>query len=202
MIAFVRGKPVPSGPDSLIIDVGGIGYQIQVPTAVAARLSGSKEEVLIHTYMYVREDAMHLFGFLEDSDRAVFALLLQVSGIGPKVALGIMSAMNAPTLIQAVISEQVAILTGIPGVGKKTAQRIIIELKDRFKKMTALDTPVADSDTGRPDIAGEALQALAVLGYSPLEARRALQQARERDNSPRELADVIKMALKELARRQ
>ncbi|PKM80956.1 MAG: Holliday junction branch migration protein RuvA [Firmicutes bacterium HGW-Firmicutes-14] len=201
MIAFIKGQPFSAGTDYIIIDVNGVGYRVNVPTSVVSRVAGKKDDVTIYTYMHVREDAMQLFGFIEESDRAVFELLIQVSGIGPRVALGILSSINTPALVQAVINEQVNILTGISGIGKKMAQRIIVELKDKFSKMGAAeDTGLPGSDAGTPDQAGDALQALTALGYNPAEARRALAKAASEKNSSIGLEEMVRLALKELGR--
>lgn len=201
MIAFLRGKPVGSGSDYVVIDVGGVGYKVYVPTPVLGIANDKNDEIIVHTYMNVREDAMQLYGFLKESDLEIFELLIQVSGIGPKVGLAVLSAMPGPSFIQAVIHEQVDVLTRIPGVGKKTAQRVIIELKDKVSKMEtkgAID--VAVSYPSVPDAADDALQALTALGYNPVEAKRTLSKISSKDNISYKTEDLIRLALKELGR--
>lgn len=201
MIAFLRGRPVRSGADHLIIEVAGIGYKVFVPGSVTARLSDPAKEITVHTYLHVREDVMQLFGFLEESDRGIFELLIQVSGIGPRVALAFLSSMNAASLVQAVINEQISVLTAIPGIGKKMAQRVIVELKDKFSRM---DIGPGARPPGIPedlrDASDEALQALVALGYNPLEAKRALDRVKSDGTGSQEPEGLIKLALKELGR--
>lgn len=201
MIAFLRGQPVSTGADCVILDVTGIGYRVFVPTPVIGALAGQNSEVTLHTYLHVREDAMQLYGFLQEEDLGVFESLIQVSGIGPKVALAVLSSMTASSFIQAVLHEQVDILTQVPGVGKKTGQRAIIELKDKFAKMNAgREMALPGISTGSPVGMEDALQALIALGYSPVEARRALGKISPAENGPLKLEDIVKMALKELGR--
>lgn len=198
MIAYLRGKPAAAGNDWVIIDVGGIGYKVFVPVPVISALTDSNSEVTVFTYMHVREDAIQLFGCLTETDLRIFEHLIQVSGVGPRVALAVLSSMTVSAFIQAVINEEVQKLTGIPGVGKKTAQRIIIELKDKLGKMETGNSPVpAGTPPGPPDSAADALQALIALGYNPTEAKRALGRI---DNTSLGLEEVVRFALKELAR--
>ncbi len=201
MIAFLRGKAVNSGTDHVVIDVGGIGYKVFVPATVISKVGDPQQDITLYTYLHVREDAMQLFGFLEESDRGVFELLLQVSGIGPKVALAVLSAATVPSLVQAVINEQVNVLTQIPGVGKKMAQRVIVELKDKFAKIDVGDSAgiTAETVSGPDDTAGDALQALAALGYNPAEAKKALAKVTA-GNKGLVLEETVKLALKELGR--
>ena len=200
MIAFLRGRPVTTGPDHVVLDVGGIGYKVFVPTSVIGKLADPQVEVTIHTYLHVREDALQLFGFLEDADRGIFELLIQVSGIGPKVALAVLSSTTTPAFVQAVINEQVNLLTQIPGVGKKTAQRVIVELKDKFGKMdVAADAGIPGTAVESYNITGDALQALVALGYNPVEAKRVLGRVTSA-NKDIELEETVRLALKELAK--
>lgn len=201
MISFLRGRPVSCGADYIIIDVGGVGYKVFTPIPAAAALGAEKNEVTVHTYLHVREDAMQLYGFLSENDLEVFEHLIQVSGIGPKAALAILSSMNASSIVQTVVNEQVDALISIPGIGKKTAQRIIIELKDKMSRLDAAKTtgipafPVLDAGT-----AADALQALIALGYNSGEARRALGRITPAEISSLRTEDLVKMALKELGK--
>ena len=200
MIAFLKGRPVSSGTDCIVIDVSGVGYKVFVPTPVIGVVAESQEDVIIHTYMHVREDTMQLFGFLQDSDREVFELLIQVSGIGPKVALGVMSAMPVPSLVSAVVQEQVQVLTQIPGVGKKTAQRMIIELKDKLGKLETGSAPgMTFTAESSPDESGDALHALIALGYNALEAKRVLGKVMG-SGALLSSEELVRKALKELGR--
>jgi len=200
MIAFLKGRPVSAGTDCVVIDVSGVGYKVFVPTPIIGKLSETKEDVIIHTYMHVREELMQLYGFLQESDREVFEILIQVSGIGPRVALGVMSAMPVSSFVSAVVQEQVQVLTQIPGIGKKTAQRVIIELKDKLVKLDAGSVPEMMFDSGSlPDESGDALNALIALGYSAVEAKKVLAKIVGTGDllSPEEL---VRKALKELGR--
>lgn len=201
MIAFIKGKPVGAGADYIVIDVGGVGYKIYVPTPVIGILA-DKDEVTVYTYLHVREDAMLLYGFLEERDREVFELLIQISGIGPKVALGILSSIPVPSLVQAVLHEQVHALTTAPGVGKKTAQRVIIELRDKMGKIdtTAGIRENAAISGGLPDETSDAVQALGALGYNPADARKALNRIVSDQGTGLKTEELVKLALKELGR--
>jgi Holliday junction DNA helicase RuvA len=200
MIAFLRGRPAVIGTDHVVIDVGGVGYKVFVPIPVVSSISGQKDDVTVFTYLNVREDAMQLYGFLDEKDLEVFEMLIQISGIGPKVALAVLSAMSAQSLIHAVVQEQISILTGISGVGKKTAQRLIIELKDKLEKMSIGE--IQEIPAVRGGISGyadDALQGLIALGYNQLEAKRALGKVvlLDGDKKPEVL---LKLALKELSK--
>ncbi len=202
MISFLRGRAVNTGTDHVVIDVGGIGYKVFVPTTVIGKAADPQQDITLHTYLHVREDAMQLFGFMAESDRGIFELLLQVSGIGPKVALAVLSATTVPSLVQAVINEQVNVLTQIPGVGKKMAQRVIVELKDKFAKIDVGgdgDSGMTEFVPGPEDTAGDALQALAALGYNPAEAKKALAKV-VAGNKDLALEETVRLALKELGR--
>ena len=200
MISFLRGRTVNTGTDHVVIDVGGIGYKVFVPTTVIGKAADPQQDITLHTYLHVREDAMQLFGFMAESDRGIFELLLQVSGIGPKVALAVLSATTVPSLIQAVINEQVNVLTQIPGVGKKMAQRVIVELKDKFAKIDVDgNNGMTEFVPGPEDTAGDALQALAALGYNPAEAKKALAKV-VAGNKDLALEETVRLALKELGR--
>ncbi|MTV49702.1 Holliday junction branch migration protein RuvA [Heliobacillus mobilis] len=134
MIAFLRGRLVGRGEDCLLVDVSGVGYRVFVPATLFGSLPREGKEVLIHTYFHLREDQAQLYGFLSEEELEFFRLLLEVSGIGPKVGLGILSSFSATDVQRAIISEDVMALTRIPGIGRKTAQRLVIELRDKLLK--------------------------------------------------------------------
>ena len=201
MISFLRGRPAAAGSDYVIIDVSGIGYKVYVPTPVVRALTDPGVETTIFTYMHVREDALQLYGCLSEMDLSIFEYLIQISGVGPKVALAVLSSMSVPAFIQAVLGEEVDSLTRVPGVGKKTAQRIIIELKDKLGKLdTGLETGPVGSVPGLPDVVNDALQALMTLGYNAVEARRVLGKIDFSKSGAISSEELIKIALKELAR--
>ncbi len=180
-----------------MIDVRGVGYQVFMPTTSLSKLPESGETAVIHTYLYVREDAMQLYGFASTDEQSLFETLLSVSGIGPKVALAILSCFDVATIKKAIVTEDVDLITSIRGIGKKNAQRLILELKER------LDIPDGEPATalgpGARSVYLEAKNALLGLGYSPLEARSALEGFDFSANPEVSLEQLIKYALKKLA---
>jgi Holliday junction DNA helicase RuvA len=180
MIARLRGKPVASTPEGLVLDVGGVGYLVAA-TPSAVRNAKNADEVTVETYLHVREDALQLYGFAERAERDLFVQLLSVNGIGPKVALAIVSGSPADELRRAIVREDAARFTAIPGIGKKTAERIVLELKE--KMATVVVAPVADgADVDEHVVARDAL---VELGYSIADAERALAGT-DRDAPPEE----------------
>ena len=167
MIAMLRGRVAHAALGELIVDVGGVGYAVRVPPSAAAPAG---EEITLHTHLAVREDAMTLYGFREVGDRTLFETLLGVSGFGPKLALAAIGTLGADGIRRAVLGDDVAALTAIPGVGKKGAQRVILELRERLGS-TGLDTLPGGGPAGPR---GEVREALAALGYAPAEIQRAL----------------------------
>ena len=195
MIGSLRGVVVDRPtPGELIVDVAGVGYRVSVPTSLLASLSGQGVEVFLHVHTHVREDAIVLFGFAHADERRCFEALLGAHGVGPSLALGILSSMSPAALSTAVLEDDIDSLCTVPGVGKKTAARLLLELKARLD-LPSLDaggpvTPVAGSPRG------EARAALVELGYGPEEIRIALDGMD--DSAPVE--DLVRMALRELAR--
>jgi Holliday junction DNA helicase RuvA len=175
MIARLRGKPVASTPEGLVIDVGGVGYLVAAtPSAVRRCRFGegadAAAEIVVETYLHVREDAMQLYGFAERGERELFVQLLSVNGIGPKVALAIVSGSPAEELRRAIVREDTARFQAIPGIGKKTAERIVLELKEKL----AASVSIAPIESGGGDDHVVARDALVELGYSLADAERAL----------------------------
>jgi len=170
VIARLRGKPVGSTPDGLVLDVGGVGYLVAA-TPSAVRKADGADEVTIETYLHVREDAMQLYGFAERAERELFVQLLSVNGVGPKVALAIVSGSPAEDLRRAIVREDAVRFQAIPGIGKKTADRIVLELKEKLA-VTAI-APVGGVDVDDHVVARDAL---VELGYSVADAERALAE--------------------------
>jgi Holliday junction DNA helicase RuvA len=166
MIARLRGRPVARTADGLVLDVGGVGYLVAATPSV--RTDG--DEVTVHTYLHVREDALQLYGFAEAAERELFVQLLSVNGVGPKVALAIVSGSPAAELRRAIVLEDTARFQAIPGIGKKTAERIVLELKEKM----SVDLEVVPVAAGAVDVT--ARDALVELGWTPLEAERALAE--------------------------
>lgn len=178
MISYIKGRLAEVEADSIVLDVSGIGWHIYVPGQVVGRLPAIGETVKIHTYMQVREDAMTLFGFLEKDGLELFRLLIGVSGIGPKAALAVLSVMGADELRFAIMGDDAKAIAKAPGIGAKTAKRIILELKDKISLDDIAGFQAEDTAVLQPSGAGgvkeEALLALTALGYSSAEACKAL----------------------------
>jgi Holliday junction DNA helicase RuvA len=168
VIARLRGKPVGSTPDGLVLDVGGVGYLVAA-TPSALRKADGADELVVETYLHVREDTMQLYGFADRAERELFIQLLTVNGVGPKVALAIVSGSPAEELRRAIVREDTARFQAIPGIGKKTAERIVLELKEKLGAgVTELSTtPSVDTHVVARD-------ALVELGYTLIDAERAL----------------------------
>ncbi len=201
MFAYIKGLVAAIDQDCLILDNQGIGYRIFIPSSVADQLSVG-DETKIYTYFAVREDSMQLYGFLTRDDLDLYQMLLTVSGIGPKGAMGILSVMGADDVRFSVLSDDAAAIAKAPGVGKKTAQKVIIELKDKLNLKDAFDiksshTEAAASAAGPSSAQSEAVLALSALGYSNSEALRAVRKAAP-DHEGADTEELIKAALKEL----
>jgi Holliday junction DNA helicase RuvA len=168
LIARLRGRPVANTPEGLVVDVGGVGYLVAA-TPSAVRAADGADEVTLHTYLHVREDALQLYGFAHGAERELFVQLLSVNGVGPKVALAIVSGSPAADLRRAIVLEDTARFQAIPGIGKKTAERIVLELKEKLGDGAA---PVASTAGTGPHLV--AREALVELGYSVGEAEQAL----------------------------
>ena len=174
MIARLRGRLRERAIDEVVVDVGGVGYQVFVSAQTLAALPGEGADVDLFTVTHAREDALQLFGFADAAERSLFRLLQSVSGIGPKLALNILSGIATPDLHEAIRRRDLARLTMIPGVGKKTAERICVELAE---KLPALPAEAPQRHDGRDDVAAQAVSALVNLGFRPVEADRAVEAA-------------------------
>ena len=182
MIAFLRGRVLDKQPNRIIVDVSGVGYDVQVPLSTFYEVGEEGAEVTLRVYTHVREDALQFYGFLTDLERQVFERLIGISGIGPKLAIAVLSGMDSREVIAAIQRADVARLTGIPGIGKKTAERIVLELKDRLMKLASpveagVATGAAASDRLREDL----LSALQNLGYHRPQAEKAIDAALKSD---------------------
>jgi holliday junction DNA helicase RuvA len=192
MIASIKGEIISILDDSLVIEVGGVGLRVFVPVFVQAR-SLLAEKVILHTYLVVREDALTLYGFQTVQERDIFTLLLGVNGVGPKVALSILSTMSVDAVRNAALGEEADLFARVPGVGKKTAQKIVLHLQGRF------DGQVAGIGVGLSlDADTEVLEGLIGLGYSVVEAQAALQSL-PRD-APEDVETRLTLALKFFSR--
>ena len=198
MISYIRGELVSLEADKVIIDVGGVGYGIFMSVQAMSLLPPVGNEVKLHTYLNVKEDAMQLFGFLTRDDLQVFKLLIGVSGLGPKGGQSILSVLSPDDLRFAVMSNDVKAISAAPGIGKKTAEKLIVELKDKLSIEDALEHAVtgeaARSGHAGSEVQSEAVQALVALGYGSTEALRAVKQVETSEDAGVE--DVLKQALK------
>lgn len=177
MIGSLSGVLAHKAPPQLLIDVGGVGYELEAPMSTFYVLPASGERVRLLTHLVVREDAHVLFGFATAAERELFRSLLKVSGVGPRIALGILSGMNAEAFARSVHEQDAAALTRIPGVGRKTAERLIVEMKDRLAAPAGAGIAVPGAPAGGAE--SEAFGALLALGYKPAEATRMLKSAGE-----------------------
>lgn len=191
MIAFVEGRVIELYADSLIIGVGGVGLQVFV-TAQARSQVRPGDEIALHTYLVVRQDLLSLYGFASIEEREIFLLLLGVDGIGPRLALAVLSTLSPDAVRRAIFHEQPEVFTRVPGVGKKTAQKILLQLQDRIPALTGVEKVEAFSD-----LDAEVLAALTSLGYSVVEAQAALQSI-PRD-TPQEAEERLRAALQYFA---
>ena len=205
MIGRLQGILLSKGEAEVLLDVQGVGYEVEVPTSTLFQLPDPGQNLVLHTHFVVREDAQHLYGFLQLHERSLFRQLLKVNGVGPKLALGLMSGMETARFVAAVAREDVSALTKIPGVGRKTAERLIIELRDKLAQWEQEhgSVPPAAAKQNKPDNFLEAEQALISLGYKPQEASSAIVHATAQlaDSEPAPATEqLIRVALKSLAR--
>ena len=198
MIGFLKGRLAVKQPPMLMVDVNGVGYEMEAPMSTFYGLPAAGEAVALFTHLVVREDAHILYAFGTDGERRLFRGLLKVSGVGPKIALGILSGASVEDFLRTIEAEDVAMLTRIPGIGRKTAERVIIEMRDSVKKLSMPAGTAGAVGTGSPVTAqGEAFSALIALGYKPPEVTRLLKSIEEPGLSTTEL---IRRALKSAAR--
>ena len=201
MISYIKGEITEIYDNTIIVEAYGVGYEIMIPTSVLSMLPGVGSSVKIYTFQYVKEDILDLYGFMSRDDLNIFKLLITVNGIGPKGALSILSAISPDELRLAVLSDDVKRIQSAPGIGTKTAQKLIIELKDKLSLEDVL-TGGADTFEKTPDSLGttprdEAIEALVSLGYSSSDAIRAVRSVDISENMDGEA--VLKAALKKLA---
>ncbi len=191
MIGFLRGKVAARTPDGCFVDVAGVGYRLACSATTLAALPPDGAEVRLWTHLHVREDALALFGFATESEQRIFEALLGVAGVGPKVALQVCSAFTPDALRKALVTDDVASISSVPGIGRKTAQRMVLDLKE---KLALPDLEVVGL---RPDALSKARSALENLGYSAGEVRVALSEAAPAEEASVE--DIVKSALRVLA---
>jgi Holliday junction DNA helicase RuvA len=198
LIGHLRGRLAAKHPPLLLLDVGGVGYEIEAPMSTFYGLPGIGAEVSLHTHLVVREDAHVLFGFGTERERGLFRELIKVSGVGPRIALGILSGASVDDFHRSVETQDVASLTRIPGIGRKTAERLIVEMRDRLKALGGAAFAPGPAGGGQPaSPQAEAFSALVALGYKPAEVTRLLQKV---DPSATSTEDMIRHALRAAAK--
>jgi holliday junction DNA helicase RuvA len=200
MFSFLRGTVAMKRPDCVAIDVGGAGYEVHVPESVYRKLAPHQEVTLL-TYCYIREDAFKIFGFLKEEEKALFETVLDINGVGPKVALSVLSVMSPAQVGQALHDSDVTAFTKVPGVGKKLAQRIILELKTKLGQTPELDAILGTSKHEETDEEGDDVyEALISLGCTTAEAKKAQAAARKALGESASPEDLVRAALRSMAR--
>jgi Holliday junction DNA helicase RuvA len=186
MIAHLRGKLIAKNPSHIILDVGGVGYELAVSVTTYSDLPALDHEIALHVYTHVREDALALFGFLQHEEKQLFEKLIGVSGIGPRLAITILSGMSAESAVAAIRGNDVAALTRVPGIGRKTAERMVLELRDKLDQFAA--PPVAAAATA---IEEDVISALVNLGYQRALAERALARVASTRNGEKQSFEIL-----------
>lgn len=199
MIAHLTGKILQKQPNCVIVDVGGVGYEVIIPLSTFYELGEVGSEVSLNIYTYVREDSIQLFGFRTAREKSLFLKLMAVSGIGPRLAIAILSGMPASELIPAICNNDLAKLLAIPGVGRKTAERIVVELRDKLKSLRDEAEEVAAKGAAEPTVMEDVTEALIALGYPKAVAERAVAAALIEDGE-RTIEAILKRALRRLSR--
>ena len=199
MIGFLRGQVIDKHPDRLIIDVQGVGYEVHVPLSTYYNVGESGDDISLRVHTHVREDALLLYGFLTSLEQQVFERLIGVSGIGPKLALAVLSGIEADELVGSVQRGDVARLTRVPGIGRKTAERIILELRDRLPHLTVASTSGVTSASPLNRLQDDLISALLNLGYHRPLAEKAVDSTLKSESNP-SFEQALKTALRELMR--
>ncbi len=198
MIDQIRGIVLEKSPTYCLIEAGNLGIGVVISLNTSRKIGGKGEEVTLLTHLHVREDLLQLYGFSDAEERDMFRLLINVSGIGPRLAITILSGLSVPELVQAIATGDFKSLTRIPGVGKKTAQRVILELKEKVKAEVVEEFPEAvQISPEQHQVFGEAVLALITLGYKQEEAKRAVQKVLHAGGADLPVEEVVKQALKE-----
>ena len=196
MIGRLQGVLLRKEPPALMLDVGGVGYELEAPMTTFYELPAVGERVTLYTHLVVREDAHLLYGFVREAQRRLFRELLKVNGVGPRVALAVLSGLSDEEFSRCVAEEDIARLTKVPGIGRKTAERLVIEMRDKLPKDIPLPASTAAGPAAPGDPVSEAVSALVALGYKPNEASRAVRSASTKGLSAEE---IIRQALKGMA---
>ena len=202
MIANISGKLIQKSADSVVIDVGGVGYELFIPLSTFYTLPGLGEPASLKVYTHVREDAIQLFGFLTQDERDIFGLLISVSGVGPKLARNILSGMAVSDLVSAIGSSDSKKLSSIPGIGGKSAERLILELRDKIKAIALTGVQEQKEESGESDpLSMDVVSALENLGYKAALAEEAVKKAKATEPDALSFEALLKEALKRLSKR-
>lgn len=200
MIAFLQGVLTEKFPDRMELDVNGVGYEVYVSHKTLQAAPPVGKNILLKTYLHVREDLMQLFGFLKDSEKQAFLLALSVSGVGPKAAMNILSTLVPDAFYQAILRNDLAGLKAIPGIGQKTAQHLVLELKDKVTKLAGGGVfPEEGSFNAETKGISDAVQAMMALGYSAAESRRAVLTAVQALGEKSTVEEILRSSLKSIA---
>jgi holliday junction DNA helicase RuvA len=197
MITYLKGKLVFKDPTYVVIDISGVGYQVKISLQTYAKIK-DEEQIMLQTFLHIKEDAHTLYGFKEEAEKKLFLNLISISGVGPNTGLMILSSLSSEELEQAIIQEDFKTIQNVKGVGAKTAQRIILELKDKIKKETLLDHVLAPQGfmSSSNKIRSEALQALITLGFPKAVAEKNINAVLKKTGTEISLEDLIKASLK------
>ncbi len=199
MIAFLRGRVFDKHPNRIIVDVNGVGYEVHVPLSTYYDVGDAGAEIALRVHMHVREDALQLYGFITPLEQVLFERLIGISGIGPKLAIAVLSGIDSRELVVSVQRADVARLTSIPGIGKKTAERIVLELKDRLRDVSTVDVGGSEQKPTGDQLRDDLVSALENLGYHRPLAEKAVDVVRGREGEAGFEA-ALKAALRELMR--
>lgn len=203
MIAYLSGKILEKQTNTVIVDVGGVGYEVFIPLSTFYELGETGSDVQLRIYTNVREDAIQLFGFKTEREKEIYLRLISVQGVGAKSGITMLSGMSADEIVMAIKTENLAKLTAMPGVGKKTAERLVVELRDKIGELasgsSAGSSMSAVAGIGQEDVFDDALSALVNLGYQKNAAEKALQQAKQ-DGTEASVQKLLRAALQRLAK--
>lgn len=195
MIEYIKGTLVSSTPERTIVDVQGIGYKLFIPLSNYSKLPQEGKSICFYVAAVIREDSHKYYGFLSMKERDLFEVLIDVSGIGPKTALSLLGHLQPQDLQLAISSSDVSSICRVPGIGKKTAERLIVDMRDRVQKASPIFAPTVENGGS---LQGDAISALVNLGYQPAAAQKTIQSILSEETSPNELSGVITLALKRL----
>lgn len=200
MIAHVKGSLILKSTESVVIDVGGVGYEVYIPLSTFYKLPGLHEELTLKVHTHLREDAIQLYGFLTLEEKEAFQMLISVSGVGPKLARNILSGIDVEGLVSSIETSDRARLSSIPGIGAKSAERLILELKDKVRKLGAAGAP-SQGPPEKDPLAGDVLSALDNLGYKSLQAEEAVKKAKANIRPGFGFEELLKESLKLLSKK-